>query len=750
MLSFATNLTNELRDRHASAYWYIRLYYGDETAYTGLSDSDRLLNAVKYRGLVLDWGGLNQTVSLADFKPGAMNLNNLTISNKDDAISGGRFSDLFVSKNYVNRKFTLHMGAVGVAYAGHEQIAQGIITDQVKQTTNNLTLRLVEDTSSVQKEVPVSRVNTTDHPNAPTTNIGKPIPMAYGDFGLKTDIGGIPTIGAEFDKHLVKGHFPAIITDQWNATDANVIATPDSETMNALDLENIFYEGDGQYSACNDSNADFSTETPYIKFKGSSWFAYFPMQTFDTYSDLWADYANSIDGDFDTYQTYITSDVTHQMTTGYRIPQIPKLGEFTAINIFLSASSYGGVAPSGGAPTMTYAYQLSLTNDYELTWTTTNQTIDITAEFTTENKAAWDLSRNFLVEIDDTTSQEDDQTVRFRNLGVEIEFSPSQTFLKKYITAQITNGTTRRRTFTSEVATPVVSEYIYYSGKGREYGAWVDADSRNNGYDSGALIENPVYMIEDILRTELSLTSSDINYASFDTAGNTTNGTIGNTFNLAVASIEYAFCQYQFQDAWALCQELASACGCLLFFSGDGTIKIIARQRDEDYTSSDRTIKFEELSNINPDITPLAQVRNKVSVGYGMDYAQDTLQDTTADVEDATSQGSGANGIGGASDKVQELISDNRFTLDSGTAVGYSTALLDWLAYRKKTLTFDVLTPRHNDLEIADTLAFSDWPSTFKIYGNTITSTDIYMITKITKKPNGCSISCQEVSEVTD
>jgi hypothetical protein len=123
---------------------------------------------------------------------------------------------------------------------------------------------------------------------------------------------------------------------------------------------------------------------------------------------------------------------------------------------------------------------------------------------------------------------------------------------------------------------------------------------------------------------------------------------------------------------------------------------------------------------------------------------------TTAIVNDSTSQGSGANGIGGSSTKIQEIIADNRFTLDSGTAVGSSTALLDWLAYRKKILMFDVITPKHNDLEIGDTINFSNWPSTFKIYGNTITATDIYMITKITKKPNSCSISCQEVSEVGD
>lgn len=772
MLSFSTNLANELRDRHASAYWYVKLYYGDETSFTGLSDSDRILDGVKYRGLVLGWGGLSHSANLNDFKPSMATLNTLTISNKDDAISGGRFSDLFSAQNYVNRKFTLHMGAVGVAFADHAQIAQGIITDQVKQNADNLTLRLVEDTSSVTLEVPISRVNATDHPNAPSINMGKAIPMAFGDFYTLTDSGSIPTSGAEFDRYFVKGRFPAIITNQWDDTDADVVASPDSEVLGTLDAKNVFYYGDGNFSACEDTNASVTAATPEITFKGSTWRAYFPLQAWNTYVALWADYANSIDDDFDTYQTYITSAVTHQMTTGYRIGTTPVLGAVSKVSLMMTASSYGGTAPSGGAPDMDYPFQLSAANNYELTWTTINQTIDITSDYTADNKTEWDFRKNFLIEIDDTTAQNDDQTVRFRNLGIEIEFAPSQTFLKTYVTSVWRAGGTGRvggilisapgRTIrtTHNVNTPEVSEYIYYSGKGREYGTWIDtinATARatftgvtDPGYNAGAAIENPVYMIEDILRTELGLdpstTGIDIDVESFDTVANTTNGLIGNTFNLSVSAIEFAFAQYQFADGWNLCLELAASCGCILFLSGDGKIKIVSRQRDEDYTSADKTVKYSDLDNIQPDITPLAGVRNKISVNYNMDYAQDVLLDTTADVESATSQGTTANGI----NSTQELIQDNRFILDSDTAIGFSTALLDWLKYRKKLLSFNVITPKHNDLEIGDTILFSGWPSTFKIYGNTITATDIYMINSISKTPNGCSINCQEVSEVSD
>jgi hypothetical protein len=742
LLSFSTNLANELRDRHASAYWYIKLYYGDESSFTGLSDSDRILDGDKYRGLVLGWGGFAHSVVLDTFTTSTAALNNLTISNKDDAISGGRFSDLFNSQNYVNRKFTLHMGAVGVAFADHAQVAQGIITDQVKQNANNLTLRLVEDISSVQKEIPATKIDSGTYANAPAKNVGKPFPLGFGDFGLKTDIGTIPSGAANFDRHFVKGHFPAIITDKWNDASALVFALPDQvdSIFNDLNTKRVFYYGGDQYSPCEDSNVVVSTGFPYVAFKGETWRIYVPLETWDTYDA--GNYPNMIDGDFSTPFS-LETDGSATVTTGFRIPKMANLGTFTAMNVMFDIGNYGGNVPAGSPP-----FKLTTdpgANDYVVTWNTADQIVDITAEWTTAQKDSWDFESNLKFIIDDTGGALHNQTVEIYQIGIEIEFSPSQNFQKAYnVTGQ--SGRVRGRLIT----TPEVSDYIYYSGKGREYGSWVDADSRNNGYDQFDLIENPVYMIEDILRTELGLSSSEIDYASFDTAGNTTDGEIAKVFDLAVGSILFAFSQYKIIDAWALCQELAEACGCLLFFSGTGTIKIVVRHRDEDYTSADRTLKYDELANIQPDITPLNIVKNRVSVRYDMDYAQDVLQTTTAVVNDTTSQGNGATGIGGASTKIQELIQDNRFILDSGTAIGHSTALLDWLAYRKKLLSFDVITPKHNDLEIGDTVVFSGWPDTFKIYGNEITATDIYMVTRINKVPNGCAITCQEVSEVGD
>jgi len=774
LLSFPTNLANELRDRHASAYWYIKLYYGDESNFTGLSDQDRLLSAVKYRGLVLDWGSIIHSVDLPSFTASTLAMNGLRISNADDKIAGGRFSDLFNTQNYVNRKFTLHMGAVGVAVGDHAQIAQGIITDQMTQDFDSITISLTEDLSSVQVEVPTSRVDAATYTNAPENNIGKPIPMAWGDCGLQTNIGTIPTGGAEFDRYFVKGYFPAIITDRWSDTGAYIEARPDQTgaTLNSLNIKRVYYYGDDKYSPCEDSNVTASAATPLVTFKGATWRSYFTLSAWDTFDA--GDYANMIDNDFSTSFT-LAVDVTNTAVTGFRIPKIPKLGEFTSIKVMFDFGAFGGTAPTTSGVAYTYAFQVQgASSDYQITWNGGDQSIDITADYSTANKDAWDFEQDFNVVIDDTGGiGAQDSTVVINQVGLEVEFTPSQNFVKSYFTEKVFNqrrlisddvnsdrdrGTIRVAT---QLITPEVSDYIYYSGKGREFGSWIDtldAKARatftgvtDPGYNSGALIENPVYIIEDILRTELGLdpsdTGIDIDVVTFDTVGNTTDGTLGDVFTgTAVTNILYAFSQMVFMSGWTLCRELAAGCGCLLFLSGDGKIKITPRLLDYDYTTSDVTLSYDDLKNIKPGITPIASVRNQVTVNYNYDYGEDVLKGITSVVSDATSKGSGANGI----NATQELIYDNRFIIDSNTATIFSEMLLYWLAYRKKILSFGLSSAEYNDLEIGDTIKFSDWPSTFKIYGNTITATDIYMVTKIQKYPNGCSISCQEVSEVTD
>ena len=166
-----------------------------------------------------------------------------------------------------------------------------------------------------------------------------------------------------------------------------------------------------------------------------------------------------------------------------------------------------------------------------------------------------------------------------------------------------------------EVSIPADIDYVYCSGKGRKYGAWIDtvnSSARTNGngdepdpnYAVNDLIENPVYMIEDILRTEMGLDSSttgiDIDIESFDRSGNAqtdgTKGDIAFTFNDAIADIKFAFSQYKFIDSKELIKKICRQICSWVWLSGDGKFKIRTLLRPSDTFSADKTIDFNDIN----------------------------------------------------------------------------------------------------------------------------------------------------------
>ena len=75
-------------------------------------------------------------------------------------------------------------------------------------------------------------------------------------------------------------------------------------------------------------------------------------------------------------------------------------------------------------------------------------------------------------------------------------------------------------------------------------------------------------------------------------------------------------------------------------------------------------------------------------------------------------------------------------------ADGYKAILKD----RKVKIDFDILSPKHNDLEITDHFSFINFDESIKLYGTTYNN-DVFMITSISKKPEGCSIKAIKVDE---
>ena len=183
MLSFDASLSNALNSSNSTAFWVCKLYYNDESAFVGVSDIDRLDGADMYHGIVASWGSYSQSLNFYDFTTSTGNMT-IKLINTDRSIKGGRFSDLFSTDNFANRKWELFLNTLqaGTYDTSARMIGTGVISGDIKYDHNSLNLTLLDLNPKRHKNIPTSTVDSSTYPNAPEKNINKPIPIAYGDF----------------------------------------------------------------------------------------------------------------------------------------------------------------------------------------------------------------------------------------------------------------------------------------------------------------------------------------------------------------------------------------------------------------------------------------------------------------------------------------------------------------------------------------------------------------------------------------
>ena len=700
--------------------------------------------------------------------------------NTDKSIKGGRFSDLFSTNNFANRKWELFLNTAqaGTYDTAARMIGTGIISGDIKYDYKSINLALLDNSNSAHNQVPINVVDVATHTNAPKGNIDKPIPIFYGDCHADATALASGTAG-NFDHHFVKGKFPAIITDKWNVSQAQVFARPDDVTVNDLEDYNIFSYKDGYYFQVNDANADVSTSNARVDFSGVDWRVFVPLATHSTSGDV-SNWGNTVDGDLTTYGALASVGAKgYQVDAYWRVPKVPNLGTIDSVYFVIHYRDFAPDDGGTGIDINSFKVGVASANYQNLTWGTAagSQAVDISSGYTTAEKEDWNFEDIIHLELNAGVDTSTAHTLEVYQVGLEVRFSPSQTFEKevkdfyevptgattsniRYAedkNAPILN-VTRKVARTRTVTTPDVGEYVYVSGKGREYGAWIDTINSNNrtdengdepdpNYASLALIENPIYMIEDILRRELGLDGSttgiDIDVETFDKAGNaqtdSTKGDIALLFNDAIADIKFAFSQYKFINSKDLITKICRQCMSFVFFSGSGKFKIKTLLLPSSTWGLEETIDFSEINIKNIGRTSLNNVRNKIIINYAEDYARDKMMESTT-VTDSTSAGTTVDGFG----DTLTLELDADCILDSTTADNLRNAYKDHYKNRKVIIDFDIVSPKYNHLEITDYISFSNWDANLKLYG-TAFSSDVFIIQNISKKVNGCSISALKV-----
>lgn len=768
MITLGANLTNQIK-AGGNPFWAIKLFYNAEGAsdWVGISDTDRIIGGDQYIGAAT-WGTLNQSADLENFtaQSGRMVL---TVNNTIKAFAGKRFTDLLATKNFANRKWEMYLGVAGTLST--ETIQQGRVIGDIEGDDLKATINMMDMTSKFDIEIPNADtstsgiVNTSDHPNAPEKNIGQPIPMAWGDFDRNTS-----STDVNLDRHDVKSHFPAVITDA-----VDIDAAPDIESLNTLRTRNVYMSVGDAFAACDPANVTATAATPIITFGGATW--YVPMKIVGHFPS--PTYGSNLDNLYDRDES--TSGVVETDANGDEVQYFFHLEPMSVQGVVASIKAYIDIS----------AFTISVDTSHDFVYfspvnisatkfinpATGVQTFTFASGDATSAEIVLPGADAFL-QISPATAPSAESTadLTIDEILLEAVISPQETFTKfikkefvirrQVLIAGISSAATKppeiRRIADEAVLLPSGIDYIYYSGQGRKYGAWIDADSgatqtrvdvsgvTDPGYNSGTLIQNPIYIVEDMLRTAgqidgltPALWGTEIDFKSFDTSANTTNGYIGDTFNDAVADIKFALCQHKFISVMDFASKIGSQCGTIFFVSGSGKIKSATRRRASDYSSADVLINYADITVISTTLTPVNAVRNDIEVSYGWDYALEQTTGIGSGSADATSKGSSVSGY----NQTLRLKQDLPSILDSTTANAYEDALLDFYKDRKNEITFESSNALHQAVEVGDVINFSDWPSDYKVNNTTIADAPYFMVIETSKKgPELTRVTARQVS----
>jgi hypothetical protein len=447
------------------------------------------------------------------------------------------------------------------------------------------------------------------------------------------------------------------------------------------------------------------------------------------------------------------------------IPQLDALGLISNVKLIFNWEMDGANAPNTAYGVNAFGAGIPWT------WSDTNAYVITEFDFTSNvstQKVSWDLESQVVITLNDTGG-ENGQVLRIREVGLEIEYKLEKGFgtmihTVEYLTRSYEDDTSQRDYFdrmdtwveTQSETTRIVThqdktapkdvDIVYIAAKGRKYGSWIDENSRgsgqsgDNGYAANDLIQNPVYIIEDILRTELGLATASIDYTTFDAIGNTSNGTLGTAFGDAVFDVKFAFSQYKFIDGIGLINKICKQTGLYFFFNGEGKATLRQRLRAASYASSDRTIDFNDCQFGGFTKTSINTVKNKININYQYDYgteqtlSSDSSNDTTSRDKYATDS------------KYLTLELDADCIQDKTTAENLGNSYLDWLKDRKLVVSLSTVSPKYLDLEIGDIAIISNIPSDLKAYGTAIASSDYFIVTSISKLPNMTKLTLTEVS----
>ena len=153
MLSFDSDLNNSLQISNTTAFWVLKLYYNDESNFIGVSDIHRNDGSDVYYGIVSSWGNYTQSLDFFNFQTSTSSIS-IRLINTKESINNTRFSDLFASNNFSNRKWELFLNTnqTSTFDTSTRMIGTGIISGDIKYSVDSLELLLLDKNSLYHKK----------------------------------------------------------------------------------------------------------------------------------------------------------------------------------------------------------------------------------------------------------------------------------------------------------------------------------------------------------------------------------------------------------------------------------------------------------------------------------------------------------------------------------------------------------------------------------------------------------------------
>ena len=756
LLDFNSTITSSLERRSSNSIFLVRLYYGDESNFTGISTVDFTDGSDSYYGIISSLGPIQDTLELFNFRVKQSGVSIDVINTKNIASNTKQsFSDLVGTNAYDGRKAEIYViPNENVGNITKEQIFSGVITADFNYDQSKCSIYVNNYKQKYNISLPQTIIRENDTSNdfhyAPEDNFNKPIPMLYGVFAPDFNYDFSQTSDRASDRFgSTRNLAPAIVVNEFDSSSNKTIAKADTQTLFFLDAHRAFLYQSGIYSNIDNSSSQVAVDTSTAKisfdFRDKNAFAVIPMVPSSTQNSSFTRDRHS--------QTSISTTTTNSNGDNelydLGIGNPASLGTLASTNP-VRAYMYGSVA--------TAPLELQIEIDGSASTDLVNQNATgqrvalLGGSGTTDNvcgftgAATWQFGSEITLVARTGGAN---GTVTVDSAWLQVEYTPNEA--RSYI------GTVRetqlyfKKPF--EVGTrdvdveknfsiPSNSEVIFVGATGREYGSWIDGSrgSPGNNKNSGDAIKHPVHMIEDILRNELGLVDAQINMSDFDTI-----------YNLNT-SLEGHFSQVDEIAAFDLIDDICRQFGFYFFFSGDGVARIVPRRTTSAYNpgsySPSYTISFDDLVFKGVQKTDLSNVFTKIRLEYDYDYGprKNRLNITTSSTNKADYKRDKDIEFKTSCDKIYYLNeSGNDITDAQEIAQAMHDVYLDLYKTRKNVLNVISYNLTHLKCEVGDIVAISDEPSDITLYGTEITNQN-FMITQTKKTPSQIELELTQVS----